>query len=131
LNDAYDKPQGAVQIVLLHQLSLLRYPPAVNLLRTLHLQAGIAAAVVTSSDESAPGAALPSDQRVWRLRFASRQDSVVRRWWLAFRWHLHAALDLLATAAGCRHFSRTPLGPCCLALAGAVARPQSTADSSS
>ena len=92
MNDAYDKPQGTVQIVLLHQLSLLRYPPAVNLLRTLQRQAGIAAAAVTCSDESAPGAALPSDLPVWQLRFASRQDSVVRRWWLALLWHLRAAL---------------------------------------
>lgn len=92
MNGAHYKPRGAVQLVLLHQLSLERYPPAVNLLRTLHRQPGLATAVVTSTATDAPAVALPPDQPVWRLRFAVRADMLWRRWYLALLWHLRAAL---------------------------------------
>ena len=81
-----------MKLVLLHQLSLERYPPAANLLRTLHQQARLEAAVITTSDNVAPGAAVPSELPVWRLPFASPQDSIWRRWGMAFLWHLRAAV---------------------------------------
>lgn len=79
-------------IVLLHQLPLEMYPPAVNLLCQLRARTDVEPVAVTSANaKGLPDVALTNCQ-ILRLRFGSSADFVVLRWCWSLLWHVRAAL---------------------------------------
>ncbi len=78
-------------IVLLHQLPLEMYPPAVNLLCQLQGRSNADPVVVTSANSKGlPDIAL-THCLILRLRFGRSSDFPAVRWFWSLLWHLHAA----------------------------------------
>lgn len=79
-------------IVLLHQLPLEMYPPAVNLLSLLQGHSATDPVVVTSANLKGLPAVTLKNCRIQRLRFGRGSDVSVLRWFWSLLWHVQAAL---------------------------------------
>jgi hypothetical protein len=80
-----------MEVLLIHQLPLEMYPPAVNLLRTLQKEFNGQVAVVTCSNQRGLPEALIEQCSIYRIRFGRATDSFFARIFWSLLWHWRAA----------------------------------------